>query len=327
MTVLDDLAAYAAAVKANTAAALPQAAATAATDAELAASHQIGTFAARPAAAAVPSGTLYFATDATADGGQYRSNGAAWTRVGPSLSGTSTTVATDTIWDADSDLAVGTGADTAARLAVPASRIVGRKAAGSIGALTAAEVRTILDVPTNAEAILDTLVDANSILYGVTDDTPAALAVPASRIVGRKAAGDIAALTGAEVVAITRTSLPVELCIALSDETTALTTGAGKAYLHLPFAMTVTSVFAEVNTVSSSGLVTVDINEGAGAGTTILSTKLSIDASEESSDTAATPAVISDASLAQYARLSFDIDAAGTGAKGLKVWLIGTRTA
>ncbi len=91
----------------------------------------------------------------------------------------------------------------------------------------------------------------------------------------------------------------------------------------MPFAMTVTTVRASVNTVSSSGTPTVDINE---AGTTILSTKLTIDASEFTSVTAATPAVISDASLADDAEITIDIDTAGTGAKGLKVCIIGTRT-
>lgn len=135
-----------------------------------------------------------------------------------------------------------------------------------------------------------------------------------------------AALTLQNKTLGTGTVLPVHVAIALSDETTTLTTGTAKAVLHLPYAMTLTSVFAEVNTVSSSGVVTVDINEGAGAGTTILSTKLTIDASEETSGTAATAAVISDSALAQFARLTFDIDTAGTGATGLKVHLLGTRT-
>lgn len=111
----------------------------------------------------------------------------------------------------------------------------------------------------------------------------------------------------------------------MSDETTTITTGTAKVTMRMPFAMTVTAVRASVNTVSSSGVVTVDINEGAGAGTTILSTKLTIDASEFTSTTAATPAVISDAALADDAQITFDIDTAGTGAKGLKVWITGTR--
>jgi len=111
--------------------------------------------------------------------------------------------------------------------------------------------------------------------------------------------------------------------IALSDETTAITTGTNKATFSLPYAFTVTAVYATLNTASSSGLPTVDINE---AGTTILSTKLTIDASEKTSATAATAAVISDASIAANAEIGFDIDVAGTGAKGLKVFIQGYRS-
>lgn len=44
--------------------------------------------------------------------------------------------------------------------------------------------------------------DANSVLYAVTDDTPAALAVGASTFVGRKASGNVAAMTAAESLAL-----------------------------------------------------------------------------------------------------------------------------
>lgn len=47
-----------------------------------------------------------------------------------------------------------------------------------------------------------TTFDANTILKADTDDTPSALTVAASRIVGRKASGSIGALTLAEVVAL-----------------------------------------------------------------------------------------------------------------------------
>ena len=64
-----------------------------------------------------------------------------------------------------------------------------------------------------------------------------------------------------------------------------------------------------------------DINE---AGTSIISTKLTIDNTEKTSVTAATAAVISDASLADDAEITIDIDQIGDGtAKGLKVTLIG----
>lgn len=126
--------------------------------------------------------------------------------------------------------------------------------------------------------------------------------------------GTLATTTGA--------GLPVEIGVALSDETTAITTGTAKITIRMPHAMTLIAVRANVNTVSSSGTPTVDINEN---GSTILSTKLTIDANEKTSTTAATAAVISDSALADDAEITFDIDVAGTGAKGLKVWLIGTR--
>lgn len=115
------------------------------------------------------------------------------------------------------------------------------------------------------------------------------------------------------------------LVIACSDETTALTAGTGKVTFRMPYAFTVTAVRASLTTAQSSGnIFTVDINE---AGTTIISTKLTIDNNEKTSTTAATPAVISDASLADDAEMSIDIDQIGDGtAKGLKVVLIGHRT-
>lgn len=116
-----------------------------------------------------------------------------------------------------------------------------------------------------------------------------------------------------------------ELVIAASDESTALTTGTAKVTFRMPRAVTLTAVRASLTTAQASGSIfTVDINEG---GTTILSTKLTIDNTEKTSTTAATPPVISDTSLADDAEITIDIDQVGDGtAKGLKVTLIGTRT-
>jgi hypothetical protein len=73
--------------------------------------------------------------------------------------------------------------------------------------------------------------------------------------------------------------------------------------------------------------IIVDINNGANS---MLSTKLSIDASEKTSTTAATPAVI-DATyedVSDDAEVTIDIDQVGssTAGKGLKITLYGTRT-
>jgi hypothetical protein len=116
----------------------------------------------------------------------------------------------------------------------------------------------------------------------------------------------------------------IEIQVAASDETTALTTGTAKVTFRTPCAITVTAVRASLTTAQTSGSIfTVDINEG---GTSILSTKLTIDNTEKTSTTAATPPVISDTALADDAEMTIDIDQIGDGtAKGLKVTIIGTR--
>jgi hypothetical protein len=115
------------------------------------------------------------------------------------------------------------------------------------------------------------------------------------------------------------------LVLAASDESTALTTGTGKVTFRMPYALTLTAVRCSLTTAQTSGsILTVDINEG---GTSILSTKLTIDNTEKTSTTAATAAVISDVNLADDAEITIDIDQIGDGtAKGLKITLIGTRT-
>jgi hypothetical protein len=115
-----------------------------------------------------------------------------------------------------------------------------------------------------------------------------------------------------------------ELVIACSDEATNLTTGTAKVTFRMPYAMTLSSVRSSVNTAPTGSTLIVDINEG---GNSILSTKLSIDASEKTSTTAASAAVISDTGLADDAEITIDIDQIGStvAGKGLKVVLKGTR--
>jgi uncharacterized protein DUF5907 len=129
-----------------------------------------------------------------------------------------------------------------------------------------------------------------------------------------------AATAGADYA--THTSITNIYEFALSDETTAITTGTAKLTWRAPHAMTIKDLRASLTTVSSSGIPTVDINEG---GTTIISTKLTIDANEKTSTTAAAAYVLSDSSIADDAEITFDIDVAGTGATGLKVKIYYTR--
>lgn len=110
--------------------------------------------------------------------------------------------------------------------------------------------------------------------------------------------------------------------LAASDLTSDLEAGENKAYFRVPRSFTLTEVRASLLVASTSGVVTVDINRN---GTTILSTKLTIDPNEKTSVTAATPEVVAGAPLIIYDddEITIDIDGAGTGAKGLIVTLIG----
>ena len=60
-------------------------------------------------------------------------------------------------------------------------------------------------------------------------------------------------------------------------------------------------------------------------GTTIFSTKPTIDANEFSTNTAATPRVITATTVTKYDKISIDIDTTGVGATGAKLYLLGTR--
>ena len=119
--------------------------------------------------------------------------------------------------------------------------------------------------------------------------------------------------------------LPFEYAVAISDETTALTTGTAKVTFRAPFAMTLTAVRASVTTAPTGSTLIVDIND---SGTTIMTTnKLSIDATEKTSTTAATAPGITDTAIADDAEITIDIDQVGAtiAGAGLKVTLIGTR--
>lgn len=155
----------------------------------------------------------------------------------------------------------------------------------------------------------------------------AALATTDLMVISESAGGGTyvtKSVTGANIKSLAQSGLPAEVVVAASDETTALTTGTAKVTFRMPHAMTLTGVRASLSTAQTSGSIfTVDINEG---GSTILSTKLTIDNTEKTSTTAATAAVISDSALADDSEITIDIDQIGDGtAKGLKVVLIGTR--
>ena len=120
----------------------------------------------------------------------------------------------------------------------------------------------------------------------------------------------------------------VVVTFACGDETTAIAATGQKLSFRMPFAMTLNAGIAGVKgslVTAGTGvnLLTVDINE---AGSTILSTKLTFDATETSSVSASTPVVISDVNLADDAIITVDVDQLDSGgvAAGLKISLIGS---
>ena len=115
------------------------------------------------------------------------------------------------------------------------------------------------------------------------------------------------------------------LLIALGDESTDMETGTAKVTFRMPYAFTVSDVRASVTTAPTGSVATFDINEG---GASILSTKLTIDAGEKTSTTAATPPVISDSALADDAEITIDIDVIGStvAGAGAKITIIGIQS-
>ena len=140
--------------------------------------------------------------------------------------------------------------------------------------------------------------------------------------------GAVATTIGADKVLLSMVAPAAKteaLIFAVSDETTALTAGTSAGVFRMPYGFTLTAVRASVTTAGTGSVITVDINESA---TTILSTKLTIDATEKTSTTAATAAVISDTALADDSEITIDIDTVDSGGvgAGLKVYLIGYQT-
>ena len=131
--------------------------------------------------------------------------------------------------------------------------------------------------------------------------------------------------TPTSVTLTNATSIPTAHCVAASDETTALTTGTAKVTFRMPYAMTLTAVRGSLGTAATGAtLFQFDVNE---AGVTIFSTEPTFDASEKTTTTAATAAVISDTALADDAEMTVDIVAVGNtiAGAGLKVCLVGRK--
>ena len=114
------------------------------------------------------------------------------------------------------------------------------------------------------------------------------------------------------------------IVVAASDEVTAIEAATTAMQFRMPLAMTGTAIRASLGSACSTGTFTVDVNIG---GATVLSTKVTIDATEKTSTTAAVPSVLSDTAWADDEIVTIDVDVDGDAtATGLKVTLIGTAT-
>jgi len=120
------------------------------------------------------------------------------------------------------------------------------------------------------------------------------------------------------------TNLVFTIAFAASALDADLVAAVSQAIIAAPEDMTITQVFAKVGTAPTGSTIVVDINVNSAS---ILSTKLSIDATEKTSLTAATPVVISSSSLTQGDEIVIDIDQVGatiTG-KDLTIYILGTK--
>jgi hypothetical protein len=120
-------------------------------------------------------------------------------------------------------------------------------------------------------------------------------------------------------------TIPFEIALACSDETTAITAAVSKAVFRMPFDMSVARCLATCTTAPTGASVLIDVNCD---GLSILSTKLTIAATAKTSFSAATNHVLNRTLLPAGSEISVDFDQVGStiAGAGVKVWLIGTRS-
>ena len=144
--------------------------------------------------------------------------------------------------------------------------------------------------------------------------------------------GAVATTIGADKVLLSMVAPAAKtefIAIALGDESTVLaaaSTTVPVVTYHMPYGFTLTNVKVGLTAAGTgAALATFDVHE---AGTTVLSTKVTVDASEKTSATAATQPVISDSALAADSLIEIFVDLVDTDnvAAGAKVYLIGYQT-
>lgn len=108
--------------------------------------------------------------------------------------------------------------------------------------------------------------------------------------------------------------IPYDTYLAVSDETTTLTSGTSKVTFYAPRGFEISKVKVSLST-SGSTTTTVDVNVG---GTSILSSPIDL----TSGDFVVSTTALATSTISEDDRFTVDIDAAGTDAAGLKIYLI-----
>lgn len=249
--------------------------------------------------------------------------------------------------------------NTPVALTIAEQRLVGRITGGVIAALTPAQIMALLSAGATAAfsmnsqkitALAAASVNGDAMRFDETPklagDLEGTVAAPTVKAASLTVAGKVELATAAETTTGTDATLAVTpdglagsdygkraVGILVSDPGgSAITTGDGKVYFRVPSVMNgynLVAVAASLSTVSSSGIPTVQVRRSRWASATtrtnadMLSTKLTIDASEFDSIDAAAAAVIDAANddVNTGDHIYIDIDVAGTGAKGLFVEL------
>ncbi len=117
---------------------------------------------------------------------------------------------------------------------------------------------------------------------------------------------------------------PCDFALAISDETTAITTGNGKLTFYAPYDFVISNVYASLSTSGSTNsafnvkLTGTTIFSNASGVVVDLNTQHSINSTFASTITATT--------VPAFSKISIDIMSAGTAAVGAKLYIVGTRT-
>lgn len=185
---------------------------------------------------------------------------------------------------------------------------------------TSAEISKLSGIETNAD-VTDTG-NVGTSVHGSTAKT-SFVAADKIAIIDTQASNVLKTITRS---VLDQYIAPLEaIPIVVSDEdVTAITTGTNKIRFRMPYGFTLVSVKASLNTASTGAALVIDINLN---GSSIFTTnQLVIDTGATTSVGSAVTPNITTTSLTDDGIIGVDVDSIGTGAKSLKIWLIGRRT-